>query len=190
MPQGSILGPLLFNIDLTDLFTCENYDIASYTDDKTPYTCARATPTVISELQSTSEKLFNWFEKNHHKNLQSLAIEIYNFVNGLSSEIMNSVFHLKEYNRYSLRNVYQLYSRDLRTVKYGMEIISYLAPKIMVYSTSDHNRKHFRIFLQNKNKEMETRMPRAALQEIFATCWFCIKVNFISLVNPPCDYGL
>ena len=131
MPQGSILGPLLFNIDLTDLFfTCENNDIASYTDDKTPYTCARATPTVISELQSTSEKLFNWFEKNHHKNLQSLAIEIYNFVNGLSSEIMNSVFHLKEYNRYSLRNVYQLYSRDLRTVKYGMEIISYLAPKI------------------------------------------------------------
>ena len=24
-----------------------------------------------------------------------------------------------------------------------------------------------------------------ALQEIFATCWFCIKVIFISLVNPP-----
>ena len=55
----------------------------------------------------------------------------------------------------------------------------------MVYNTSDHKRKHFHIFLQNKNKEMETRLPMPALQEIFATCWFCIKVIFISLVNPP-----
>ena len=62
MPQGFILGPLLFNIDLIDLlFICEKEDFASYTDDRTPYTCARDTPTVISELQSTAEKLFNWF---------------------------------------------------------------------------------------------------------------------------------
>ena len=59
---------LLFNIDLIDLFfICGNDDIASYADDATPYTCARDTPTVISELQSTSEKLFNWFEKNNLK---------------------------------------------------------------------------------------------------------------------------
>ena len=57
----------------------------------------------------------------------------------------------------------------------------------MVYSTSEHKRKHFLIFLQNKNKEMETRLPMSALEKIFATCWFCIKFNFISLVNPPCE---
>ena len=55
----------------------------------------------------------------------------------------------------------------------------------MVYSTSNHKRKHFHIFLQNKNKEIETRLPMPALQETFATCWFCIKVTFIYLVNPP-----
>ena len=40
------------------------------------------------------------------------------------------------------------------------------------------------MFLQNKNKEMETRLPMPALQEIFASCWFYLKVNFLSLVNP------
>ena len=40
----------------------------------------------------------------HHKNIQKLVIEIYKFVDVLSPEIINSVFHLKENNRYSLRN--------------------------------------------------------------------------------------
>ena len=53
MAQGSILGPLLFNIDLIDLFyECEESNIASYADDTTPYSCARDTQTVISELKS------------------------------------------------------------------------------------------------------------------------------------------
>ena len=39
--QGSNLGPLLFNIDLIDLFyECEESNIASYADDATPYSCA------------------------------------------------------------------------------------------------------------------------------------------------------
>ena len=56
----------------------------------------------------------------------------------------------------------------------------------MVYSTSNHKRKDFHIFLQNKNKEMETRLPMPALQKIFATSTF-FKTKFYSLVNPPCE---
>ena len=55
---------------------------------------------VYSDQSSTFEELLERDKtfSIHHKNIQSLAIEIYKFVNGLSPEIMNSVFNLKENN--------------------------------------------------------------------------------------------
>ena len=38
VPQGSLLGVLLFNIFLTDIFLFCPTEIASYADDSTPYT--------------------------------------------------------------------------------------------------------------------------------------------------------
>ena len=57
--QGSILGHLLFNIDLIDLFyECEESNIASYADDTTKYSCTRDTQTVIYELKSLANFFF------------------------------------------------------------------------------------------------------------------------------------
>ena len=52
VPQGSILGPLLFNIHLCDLFYfLEDLDIASYANDSTIYTVNEKKKSVISALE-------------------------------------------------------------------------------------------------------------------------------------------
>ena len=51
VPQGSILGSLLFNIFLCDLFLImENIDFASYADDNTPYTTGNLIEEVTQKL--------------------------------------------------------------------------------------------------------------------------------------------
>ena len=68
VPQGLVLGPLLSNIGLNDLFyKCEDSNTANYADDTTPYTCGENVRTAILELQLLAFRLFKWFESNHMK---------------------------------------------------------------------------------------------------------------------------
>ena len=68
IPQGSILGLLLFNIFLCDLFLImENINIASYADDNTPYTTGNLIEEVIQKLENTAKTFFQWFSDNRMK---------------------------------------------------------------------------------------------------------------------------
>ena len=68
VPQGSILGPLLFNIHLCDLFYfLENTGIASYADDNTLYSAQKNRETVINIIETSSQVLFDWFNDNFMK---------------------------------------------------------------------------------------------------------------------------
>ena len=69
VPQGSILGPLLFNIFVCDLFDFIDNDVnvGSYADDTTPYVSAKNTKEVIATLENTSVEMLSWFAFNGMK---------------------------------------------------------------------------------------------------------------------------
>ena len=74
VPPGSILSLLLFNI--CNLFYITS-DIANYDDDTTPYECDQHCDNLISNMELTVEKIFNWFEFN---NLKANASECHFFL--------------------------------------------------------------------------------------------------------------
>ena len=51
----------------------------------------------------------------HERNIQSLAIEIYKFLNGLYPGFPNNVCHKNILHSYDLRNHKELYSRNPKT---------------------------------------------------------------------------
>ena len=66
----------------------------------------------------------------HFRNVQALVIELYKVVNGFSPDIMKDIFPLNENLCYNTKNKRTFHSRDIRTVHFGSETLSHLAPKI------------------------------------------------------------
>ena len=79
--------------------------------------------------------LRNFFIKNnsvsiHHNNIHTLAIELYKVANGMSPEIMNDIFKLRENAHYNLRHTSQFLVDPIHSEFNGSESALYLGPKI------------------------------------------------------------
>ena len=65
VPQGSILGPLLFNIFLNDLFLfIEKCELCNYADDNTLYAYHKEAEIVLQCLERDFSKMSEWFKQN------------------------------------------------------------------------------------------------------------------------------
>ena len=68
VPQGSISGPLLFNIFICNMFYfLEYFDIANYADDTNPYCAGKSGEFVDNNLELSLTFLFEWRNNNYMK---------------------------------------------------------------------------------------------------------------------------
>ena len=110
----------------------------------------------------------------HQLKLLLLTYEIFKSKNKLSPGIMNNAFEFKE-PHYSLRKATSFCSRNVKTVLYGTESISVLAPKIWKLVLSEiRNYQSFYQFKKEVSTWTTTNCPCCLCKKIHPKCRFYI----------------
>ena len=73
VPQGSVLGPLLFNLFINDLLFIIKTDICNYADDNTPYAVDMTLGGLMEKLEGSSNCALQWFCDNGMKPNSSIC---------------------------------------------------------------------------------------------------------------------
>ena len=70
VPQGSILGPIFFNLFINDLFLCiEKTNICNFADDNTIYSCNINLQTILKDLKYGMQNILKWFKVDSIKSI-------------------------------------------------------------------------------------------------------------------------
>ena len=64
VPQGSLLGPLLFNIFMNDTFCFITSNLHNFADDNTLSAAAESLQNLVNELEHQAKKAIDWLQMN------------------------------------------------------------------------------------------------------------------------------
>ena len=100
----------------------------------------RALRVLLNDHESDFEKLFHINNDvcNHHRNIQTLLIEIFKIKKGFAPPIMESILKGRN-NTYNVRNFQEFEAERKRTTYFGLEIIRYRSPQLC-YLLLEHMR--------------------------------------------------
>ena len=105
--------------------------------------------------------------KNRHRNLRSLAIEMYKVHRGISPKIFNYLFPLRQAGRYNLRKRPQLIIANMKTVNRSFQSLKYLGPKI--WETMPLHLKEIH-FLKNFKNTIQKWKPISCPSRLWKIC--------------------
>ena len=163
VPQGSILGVLLFNIYICDLFFgIGDLYIASYADDNTRYIFSSEIDVASKKLKSYTIKIFEWFCNNRLKSNAGKCNLLRSPTSPVEFQSENTI--ISSVNRVKLLGLY--INDRLNFVNHGSKICKKARKKLRALSRVSE--------YMNINKR---RMPMKA--------WFIIlEFSYFSMVLP------
>ena len=164
VPQGSIPGPLLFLIDITDLSDDLSINAKLFTDDTSVFSVVRVINTSAAHLNNDLRKISNWaFQWNMSFNPDP-------------SKQAQEVIFSHNYQKLSHPSIYFNYN--------PIESVSSQKDLGMILDTKLNFQEHIEYILTKVNKTIEllqklqNTLPRGSLLTIFK-----------SFVRPYLDYG-
>ena len=122
IPQGSILGPLLFNIYMNDIFYFVRGSITNYADDTT-HSIKSNYDELIEAQEVDSETLLEWFKINFFKlNADKCKLLISNKDNGFSMDIEGEIIVCEQSVKQELKSIINLHLVNMYQVFVKMSV--------------------------------------------------------------------